>query len=173
MDKYLSDKETVDLIKFYGLKLPSKYKDKSLEEFQEAFDKGLNAAANYKKSIKDVAIYKKDSNTGLVLAFPKAGENAKEKTKELIKEHNILQIFINNMREIRNYKQLQSIYVTPDRVILKFEARVQIYVAVLNICCEIQNSDRNVVRFSKINSYGISFWLVLFKNMRNIRFLGV
>ena len=68
---------------------------------------------------------------------------------------------------------LQSIYVTRDRVILKFEARVQIYMAVLNICCEIQNSDRNVVRFSKINSYGISFWLVLFKNMRNIRLLGV
>ena len=52
---------------------------------------------------------------------------------------------------------LQSIYVTRDRVILKFEARVQIYMAVLNICCEIQNSDRSVVRFSKINSYGISF----------------
>ena len=68
---------------------------------------------------------------------------------------------------------LQSIYVTRDRVILKFKVRVQIYMAVLNICCEIQNSDRSVVRFSKINSYGISFWLVLFKNMRNIRFLGV
>ena len=68
---------------------------------------------------------------------------------------------------------LQSIYVTRDRVILNFEARVQIYMAVLNICCEIQNSDRSIARFSKINSYGISFWLVLFKNMRNIRFLGV
>ena len=68
---------------------------------------------------------------------------------------------------------LQSIYVTRDRVILKFEARVQIYVAVLNICCEIQNSGTNVVRFSKINSYEISFWLVLVKNMRSIRFSGV
>ena len=68
---------------------------------------------------------------------------------------------------------LQSIYVTHDRIFLKFEARVQIYMAVLNICCEIQNSGWNVVRFSKINSYEISFWLFLFKNMRNIRFLGV
>ena len=68
---------------------------------------------------------------------------------------------------------LQSIYVTRDRVILKFEAKVQIYLEVLNICCEIQNSGRNVVRFLKINSYEISFWLVLFKNMRNIRLLGV
>ena len=106
MDKYLNNKETVDLLNIYGLKLPSEYKDKSLEEFQEAFDKGLNEAARYKTFIKDVAKCKKDSNTGLILAFPKAGENAREKTKELIKEHNILQIFINNMREIRNYKQL-------------------------------------------------------------------
>ena len=105
MDKYLNNKETVDLLNFYDLKLPSEYKEKSLEEFQEAFDKGFNEVANYKKSFKDVAKYKKDSNTGLILAFPKAGENAREKTKELIKEHNILQIFINNMREIRNYKQ--------------------------------------------------------------------
>ena len=106
MDKYLNNKETVDLLNFYNLKLPSKYKDKSLEEFQEAFDKGLDETARYKKVIKDVAKYKKDFNTGFILAFPKAGENAREKTKELIKEHNILQIFVKNMREIRNYKQL-------------------------------------------------------------------
>ena len=106
MNKYLNNKETVDLLNFYGLKLPSEYKDKSLEEFQEAFDKGLNEAANYKESIKDVAIYKKDSNTGLILAFPKAGKNAKNKSKELIKEYNIMPIFVNNMRELRNYKKL-------------------------------------------------------------------
>ena len=68
--------------------------------------------------------------------------------------------------------EVQSIYVTRDRIILKSEVRVQIYMAVLNICCEIQNSGRNTVRFLKINSYEISFWLVLFKNMRHIRFLG-
>ena len=106
IDKYLNNKESVDLLNSYGLKRPSEYKDKSLEEFQEAFDKGLDKAARYKKFIKEVAKYQKDSNSGFVLAFPKAGENAREKTKELIKEHNILQIFINNMREIRNYKQL-------------------------------------------------------------------
>ena len=46
---------------------------------------------------------------------------------------------------------------TCDRVILKFEAKVQTYVAVSNIGCEIQNSGGNVVSFSKINSYEISF----------------
>ena len=55
MDKYLNNKEAVDLLNFNGLKLPSEYKDKSLKEFQEAFDKGLNEAAYYKISIKDVA----------------------------------------------------------------------------------------------------------------------
>ena len=44
-----------------------------------------------------------------------------------------------------------------DRVILKFEARVQIYVAVLNIGCKSQNSGGNVVSFLKINSFEISF----------------
>ena len=106
MDKYLNNKESIDLLNFYGLKLPSEYKDKSLEEFQEAFDKGMDEAANYKKSIKDVANYQKDTNTGLILAFPKAGKNAREKTKELIKEYNIMQIFINNMGQLRNYKKL-------------------------------------------------------------------
>ena len=106
MDKFLNNKESVDILNSFGLKRPSEYKDKSLEEFQEAFDKGLDEAAKYKKNIKDVAKYKKDPNTGFVLAFPKAGGNAKEKTRDLIKEHNILQIFINNMREIRNFKQL-------------------------------------------------------------------
>ena len=55
------------------------------------------------------------------------------------------------------FQTLQSIYVTRDRVILKFEARVQIYMAVLNIGCKIQNFAGNVVSFSKINSCEISF----------------
>ena len=105
MDKFLNNKESVDILNFYDLNLPSDYKDKSLEEFQVAFEKGLDEVAKYKKIIKDLAIYRKDPNTGFVLAYPKA-KDAREKTKELIKEHNILQIFTNNMREVRNYKQL-------------------------------------------------------------------
>ena len=100
----MNNKQSVDLLNFYGLNLPDEYKNK--EEFQKAFDKGLNVLANLKKSIENVAKYKEDSLTGMVLAFPKARENAREKTKELIKEHNILEIFVNNMGEIRNYKQL-------------------------------------------------------------------
>ena len=105
MDKYLNSKESIDLLNFFGLKLPCEYKYKSLEEFQKAFDKGMDETANLKKNIKDVANYEKDSLTGLILAFPKAGENSREKTKELIREYNIMQIFINNMGQLRNYKK--------------------------------------------------------------------
>ena len=57
MDKYLNNKESIDLLNFYGLKLPSEYKDKSLEEFQKAYDKGMIETANLKESIKNVAKY--------------------------------------------------------------------------------------------------------------------
>ena len=125
MDKYLNNKESIDLLNFFGLKLPSEYKNKSLEEFQKAFDKGMDETDNLKKSIKDVANYKKDSLTGLILAFPKAGENAREKTKELIGEYNIMQIFINNMRELRNFKKITGTGIihfnNPQQLIHRFE----------------------------------------------------
>ena len=106
MDKFLNNKESIDLLNFYGLKLPSKYKDKSLGELQKAFEKGMEETANLKKSIKNVAEYKKDTLTGLILAYPIKGQQSKEKSKELIKQYNIMQIFINNMGQLRNYKKL-------------------------------------------------------------------
>ena len=64
MDKFLNNKESIDLLKFYGLKLPSEYRKKSKEELQKAFEKGMNETANLKKSIKNVAKYKTDTLTG-------------------------------------------------------------------------------------------------------------
>ena len=83
MDKYLNNKESIDLLHFYGLKLPSEYKDKSLEELQKAFEKGMNETANLKKIIKNIAKYKTDTLTGLVLAFPMKGDQAKINLKNL------------------------------------------------------------------------------------------
>ena len=85
MNKFLNNKESIDLLNFYGLKLPSKYKDSSLDELQKAFDKGMKETANLKKSIKYVADYKKDTLTGLILAYPIKGQQSKEKTKNLSK----------------------------------------------------------------------------------------
>ena len=42
----------------------------------------------------------------MILAFPIKGKDAKDKSKELIKEYNIMQIFINNMGQLGNYKKL-------------------------------------------------------------------
>ena len=42
----------------------------------------------------------------MILAYPIIGQQSKEKSKELIKEYNIMQIFINNMGQLRNYKKL-------------------------------------------------------------------
>ena len=106
MDEFLNNKESIDLLNFYGLKLPSKYKDKSLGELQKAFEKGMEEAANLIRSIKNVAEYKKDTLTGLILAYPIKGQQSKENSKELIKQYNIMQIFINNMGQLRNYKKL-------------------------------------------------------------------
>ena len=105
MNKFLNNKESIDLLNFYGLKLPSEYKDSSLVEFQKAFDKGMEEANNLKFDIKNIAEYKKDTLTGLLLAYPK-NKNAQEKSKIIIKEYNIMQIFINNMGQLRNYKKI-------------------------------------------------------------------
>ena len=113
MDKFLNNKESIDLLNFYGLKLPSKYKDKRLGELQKAFEKGMEETANLKKSIKNVAEYKKDTLTGLILAYPIKGQQSKEKSKELIKEYNIMQIFINNMGQLRNYKKINRHWYYP------------------------------------------------------------
>ena len=83
MDIYLNTKEYIDILNFYGLKLPSKYKDSSLDDFQKAFDKGMEKTAILKKSVTNVAEYKKDSKAGLILAYPIKGQQSKEKLKNL------------------------------------------------------------------------------------------
>ena len=42
----------------------------------------------------------------MILAYPIKGQQSKEKSKELIKQYNIMHIFINNMGQLGNYKKL-------------------------------------------------------------------
>ena len=49
MDKFLNNQDSIDLLNFYGLKLPSEYKDESLEKLQKAFEKGMEEKTNLKK----------------------------------------------------------------------------------------------------------------------------
>ena len=68
VDKYLNNKASIDMLNSYKLKLPSKYKDKSMTDFQKAFNKGMKAKAKLKDDIKNFAKYEVDSDTGILRA---------------------------------------------------------------------------------------------------------
>ena len=76
MDKHLNYTKGIDLLDSFGLKLPSNYKDKSMEEFQKAFEKGMEEAANLKRKFKYVTYYKKDTDIGILRAYADKGDNA-------------------------------------------------------------------------------------------------
>ena len=77
-----------------------------MEEFQEAFDKGMEAAANLKRKIKNVAYYKKDTDAGILRAYADKGDSAQSTSKKNIEDFNTMKIFVNNMRQLRNYKKI-------------------------------------------------------------------
>ena len=102
-NKHLINKKTVELLNNFGLKLPSEYRNKSMEEFREAFVKGMEVAANLKRKIKNVAKYEKDTNTGILRVYADKEDSAHPKK---IDDFNTMQIFVNNMRQLRNCKKL-------------------------------------------------------------------
>ena len=82
MNKYLTNKKTVEILDNFGLKLPSQYRNKSMEEFQEAFDKGMEVAVNLKRKIKNVAKYEKDTDTGILKAYADKGDSVNPTSKK-------------------------------------------------------------------------------------------
>ena len=57
INKNLMNKESIDLLNFLSLKLPSEYKDKSLKELQEALKKSQKESSKLKDKVKNVAKY--------------------------------------------------------------------------------------------------------------------
>ena len=55
-----------------------------MEEFQEAFFKGMEVAANLKRKIKNVAKYEKDTVTGILRAYADKGDSAHPTTKKIL-----------------------------------------------------------------------------------------
>ena len=53
-----------------------------MEEFQEAFVKGMEVVANLKRKIKNVAKYEKDTDTGILKAYADKGDSAHSTTKK-------------------------------------------------------------------------------------------
>ena len=82
MNKHLINKKIVELLNNFGLKLPSEYRNKSMEEFQEAFVKGMEVAANLKRKIKNVAKYEQDTDTGILRAYADKGDSAHPTSKK-------------------------------------------------------------------------------------------
>ena len=109
IDKYLNYTRSIELLGSFGLKLPSYYKDKSMEEFKKAFEKGIDEAAKLHKKIRNVAIYEKDTDLGISRAKPDKGASARPESRKNIDDYNIMQIFVSNMRQLRNYKKLTGI----------------------------------------------------------------
>ena len=92
MDKYLMNKESKDLLKSLVLKLPSYYKDQSLEVLLEALKKSQRISSQLKDALKNVAIFDLESDPGKAIAIPK-NENPSTKTRSNIRKHNILEIY--------------------------------------------------------------------------------
>ena len=55
--------------------------------------------------MKNVANYNYKSLPGRAIAYPKKGEKEKEKTKQEIKEHNIMEIYNYNLNQLRTVKE--------------------------------------------------------------------
>ena len=104
MNKFL-DKDDEKRLKFYDLKLPSAYKDASLEEFQEALDTGLKELNNIKRRFTTNVKYETDSVTGLLKAKVTAKKRPNPNTLSKIDEYNTLSKFNDNMRKLREYKE--------------------------------------------------------------------
>ena len=100
LNKYLDDDDKKRLI-FYGLKLPSEYKDVSFEEFQKAFDKGIKERDNVKRNFKTKVIYESNFNTGLLEAKPRAKIRVDPKVLESTEEYNTLEKFNDNMHRVK------------------------------------------------------------------------
>ena len=92
-------------LKFYDLKLPSAYKDASLEEFQEALDTGLKELNNIRRSFTTNVKYETDSVTSLLKAKATAKKRPNPNTLSKIDEYNTLSKFNDNMRKLKEYKE--------------------------------------------------------------------
>ena len=101
-DNNLMNDETVDLLYFLGLELPSKYNNKSLRELKEALKKSEKELTKLKRKLKYVADF--DHFDGKSIASPTKKE-PKKITLDNIAEHNILEHYKYNLNLLRELKE--------------------------------------------------------------------
>ena len=109
LNKNLVNKETSEILKQLNLDLPYSYINKDQQKFLKDFDFALKVKADLGKRTKNYTKEKKDSVSGIVKRVyrpPKKGSKASIKTQKLISAHNILAIYVANMREVAAYKEI-------------------------------------------------------------------
>ena len=102
IEKNLLNKESIYLLKFNSLQLPSEYKDKSLRELNKALKESQKISSRLKDKLKNVAKY--DHFEGKSIAYPK-NKNPSKITLENIAEHNIMEIYNYNLNLLREFKE--------------------------------------------------------------------
>ena len=102
LDRGLRNKQAMDLLSFLSLILPSELMNNSVSKIRQNLEKAEFEIGIYKNSLMNRAIYKKED--GKTLAYAK-NENPSPKTIESIEEHNILERYIHNLNQLREFRE--------------------------------------------------------------------
>ena len=104
-DKGLNFTIARNILKEFGLKrLPSEYKDESIEKINKKIEKARENLNIIKIKLKDTAIAKFDAKEGFEKASP-LKKKPYQKTLDLIDKHNILRRYIYNLNNLKILKE--------------------------------------------------------------------
>ena len=92
----------MDLLSFRSLILPSELMNKSISKIKQNLEKAEFEIGIYKNSLINRAIYKKED--GKTLAYAK-NKNPRPKTIESIEGHNVLERYIHNLNQLREFRE--------------------------------------------------------------------
>ena len=102
LDRGLRNKQAMDLLSFLTLILPSELMNKSIRKIKQNLEKAEFEIGIYKNSLINRAIYNKED--GKTLAYSK-NKNPRPETIESIEEHNILERYIHNLNQLREFRE--------------------------------------------------------------------
>ena len=104
-DKGLNYKEARDILKEFGLRrLPSEYKDQSIEKINKKLEKAREELDIIKITLKDSAIAKFNIKEGFETASP-LKKRPQPKTLDLIEKHDTLRRYIYNLNNLKLLKE--------------------------------------------------------------------
>ena len=105
LDKGLNYKKAKDILKEFGLKrLPSEYKDESIEKINKKIAKARENLNITKIKLKDTAIPKFNTKEGFEMASP-IKKRPLPKTLDLIEKHDTLRRYIYNLNNLKLLKE--------------------------------------------------------------------